>query len=122
MKFVNSLPDFDMGMFCVRISVRGVLNKVYMRDLFIHKRTFQLKLDPLFEVEVFACSRDAFNMNSSCSAGYYIQCSSNHALTSLKVLVAENMIVTESEDYDFETEDEYGYDSLFCSGFLIWHN
>ena len=80
-----------------------------------------MKLDPLFEVEVFACSRDAFNMNSSCSAVYYIQTSSNHALTSLKVL-AENMTVNESEDYDFEVEDEYGYDSLFRSGFLIWPN
>ena len=85
-----------------------------MRDLFIYKQTFQLK-----------CLRvqwDAFNMNSSCSAAYYIQTCSNHALTSLKVLLAENMTVNESEDYDFEAEDEYGYDLLFHSGFLIWHN
>ena len=61
-------------------------------------------------------------MNSSCSAAYYIQTCSNHALTSLKVLLAENMTVNESEDYDFEAEDEYGYDLLFHSGFLIWHN
>ena len=40
MKFVDLLPDFGMGMFFLRVGVKGVLNKVYMRDLFIHKEHF----------------------------------------------------------------------------------
>lgn len=111
-----------MGRDIIRFTVKGKSNKRFVRDMFIHKRTFQLKINSLFEVEMFVCSKEALNLESVCYGVYMIQVSSNHASMALNTMLGDHLEVHEECDYDFATEGEREYDSLFDSGFLVWCN
>ena len=105
----------------VRVTVKGKLNRMIIRDLFISKKTFQLKALDLFEIITFACSVEAFNMDSLIDAAYFIEALSYHAGTAIRDLLMDRLHVGSSEDYELLVEDEYDYELLFNSGFLIWH-
>lgn len=101
--------------------MKGAENKVMMRDLFIDKITMEIKLDALFEMEIFACSHSALQINSEFEGMYYVQTHSWSALGRVSNLIRDQLALNVNGNYHISHVANYCCDYLFEQGYIIWH-
>ena len=98
------------------VRMNTLLGKRIIRDGFIDLKRMELKIDDIYELEVFACSESVINLDKNMGICYF-QCHSESSYLNLVHLVRT---LLDEESYKISCAEKYCCDSEFSKGYILW--